>query len=240
MDRMTLWTTACALGCAVASHALAGFTPGSVSFAVTSSAGSANASFSGAQVSANSWAWTGNWTANGASVSWNAVPATWNGTTMSLGGNFVVKNNTASTQSFVIDISLPGEFAAGTEWLVGGSAAASMVNLSPDAGRLSSQGALWTAAFDASTVGSLFSNASATVEPFFTGSLAAQSFGSPIPGQPYTGGMSSAARIRVSLSLTAGMEATVTSAFAAQVVPAPGALALLALAAATGARRRRR
>jgi hypothetical protein len=201
-----------------------------VSFAVTSSAGSANASFSGSQVSASSWAWTGNWASNGASVSWNAVPATWNGTTMSLGGNFVVKNNTSSTQSFVIDISLPGEFAAGTEWLVGGSAAASMVNLSPEAGRLSSQGALWTAAFDASTVGSLFSNASATVDPFFTGSLSA----------PYTGGMSTAARIRVSLSLTAGMEATVTSAFAAQVVPAPGALALLVVAAGAGARRRRR
>jgi hypothetical protein len=99
---------------------------------------------------------------------------------------------------------------------------------------------LWTAAFDASTVGSLLSNASATVDPFFTGSLSAQSFGSPIPGQPYTGGMSSAARIRVSLSLTAGMEATVTSAFAAQVVPAPGALALLVVAAGAGARRRRR
>jgi MYXO-CTERM domain-containing protein len=36
------------------------------------------------------------------------------------------------------------------------------------------------------------------------------------------------------------MQATITSTFSAQVVPAPGALALLAVAAAGGSRRRRR
>ena len=240
MDRMTLWTTACALGCAVSSHAIAGFTPGGVSFAVTSSAGSANASFSGAQISSDSWSWTGNWAANGASVSWNAVPATWNGTTMSLGGNFVIRNSTASTQFFLIDISLPGSFSAGTEWRVGGSAALSMVNLSPDVGRLFAQGPLWSAVFDSTTVGSLFSNASATVDPFFAATLPSQSFGNPIPGQTFFGGVSSAARIRVGLNMTAGMEATITSAFAAQFIPAPGAMAVLGLATFAGSRRRRR
>ncbi|MBU3727678.1 MAG: hypothetical protein FGM37_00290 [Phycisphaerales bacterium] len=240
MDRFTSWTAACALACAAVSPALAGFTPGGVTFAVNSSAGSASAVFSGSPVSANSWTWSGSWSANGASVTWNAIPVTWNGTSMSLGGNFVVKNSTASTQSFVIDIALPGTFDGGTEWLVGGSAAASMVNLSPFAGGLTSSGPLWSASFDGSTLGTLFSNASASVDPFFTGSLASQSFGSPIPGQPYTGGIASAARVRLSFSLTAGMEATITSAFAAQVVPAPGALSMLALAAAAGGRRRRR
>jgi MYXO-CTERM domain-containing protein len=99
---------------------------------------------------------------------------------------------------------------------------------------------MWTASFDGNTVGTLFNDVSASVDPFFTGALASQSFGSPIPGQPYTGGLSSAARIRLSLSLTAGMQATITSTFSAQVVPAPGALALLAVAAAGGSRRRRR
>lgn len=240
MDRMTLWTTACALGCAVSSHALAGFTPGGVSFGVASSAGAASATFSGTQVSAQSWTWTGNWAANGASVSWNAIPATWNGTSMSLGANFVVRNSTSATQSFVIEVSMPGIFAAGTPWLVGGSAAASMVNLSPEPGRLFSQGAMWSASFDGSSLGSLFVNANATVDPFFTASLPSQSFGNPIPGLSYTGGVSSAARIRLNFSLTSGMEATVTSVFAAQVVPAPGALAVLALAAGAGLRRRRR
>lgn len=241
MDRLTSWTAASALACAAVSPALAGFTPGGVTFAVSSSAGPADAVFSGSQVSAHTWAWTGSWAANGASVSWNALPATWNGTSMALGGNFVVRNSTASTQSFVIDIALPGTFDSSTEWLVGGSAAASMVNLSPLVGGLTSSGPLWSASFDGSTLGSLFANANASVDPFFTAALASQSFGSPIPGQPYTGGMSSAARLRLSFSLTAGMEATITSAFSAQVVPAPGALAVLALAAATaGSRRRRR
>lgn len=207
---------------------------------VSSSAGSATANFSGTQVSANSWVWSGNWSSNGASVTWSGNPATWNGSSMTLGGNFVIRNNTNSTQSFVIDVMLPGSFAAGTEWLVGGSAAGSMVNLNPFTGSLTSTGPMWSASFDGSTVGSLFSNVSAAVDPFFTGSLASQSFGNPIPGLPYTGGISSAARIRLSLSLSAGMEATITSSFAAQVVPAPGALALLAVAAASGSRRRRR
>lgn len=240
MGQITTWMAAGAIACAAASDALAGFSAGGVSFMVTSSAGSADASFSGTQMSASSWVWNGSWSANGASVSWNGVPATWSGSSMSLGGNFVIRNNTASTQTFVIDVVLPGGFAAGTEWLVGGSAAASMVNLSPFGGSLSSAGPMWTASFDASAVGSLFSNVSAAVDPFFTGSLASQSFGNPIPGQPYTGGISSAARIRLSLSLSAGMEATITSSFAAEVVPAPGAIALLAVAAASGSRRRRR
>jgi len=239
MGMITTWTAACALACAAASHAFAGFTAGGVNFMVTSSAGSATATFSGSQVSADSWVWNGDWSSNGASVSWSALPTSANATSMSIGGNFVIRNNTASTQTFVIDVMLPGNFAPGTEWLVGGSAAASMVNLSPSAGSLSSSGAMWTASFDGNTVGTLFSNVSASVDPFFTGSLASQSFGSPIPGQPYTGGLSSAARIRLSLSLTAGMQATITSAFSAQVVPAPGALALLAVAAAGGSRRRR-
>lgn len=240
MGQITTWTAACALACAAGSHALAGFSAGGVTFMVGSSAGSANAAFSGTQVSANSWVWNGNWSANGASVSWSGVPATWNGSSMTLGGNFVIRNTTATTQSFVIDVMLPGSFAAGTEWLVGGSAAGSMVNLSPLTGRLISNGPMWTASFDNTTVGSLFSNVSASVDPFFTGSIGSQSFGNPIPGQPFTGGISSAARIRLSLSLTAGMEATVTSSFAAQFVPAPGAIALMAVAAIAGSRRRRR
>jgi MYXO-CTERM domain-containing protein len=239
MGQITTWTAACAVACAAASDALAGFAGGGVNFMVTSSAGSADATFSGTQVSASSWVWNGNWSANGASVSWTGVPVGWNGSSMSLGGNFVIRNDTASTQVFVIDMVLPGSFAPGTEWLVGGSAAASMVNLSPFTGSLSSTGPMWTAALDGNTVGSLFTNVNAAVDPFFTGSLAGQSFGNPIPGQTYIGGISSAARIRVSLSLTAGMEATLTSSFAAEVVPAPGALALLAVAAA-GSRRRRR
>ena len=240
MGKITTWTAACALACAAAPHALAGFTAGGVNFMVMSSAGSATANFSGTQVSADSWIWSGDWASNGASVTWSALPTTATANSMSIGGNFVIRNNTTSTQTFVIDVMLPGNFAAGTEWLVGGSAARSMVNLSPVAGTLSSSGAMWTASFDGNTVGTLFNDVSASVDPFFTGALASQSFGSPIPGQPYTGGLSSAARIRLSLSLTAGMQATITSTFSAQVVPAPGALALLAVAAAGGSRRRRR
>ena len=240
MGKITTWTAACAFACAVASQALAGFTPGNVGFMVTSSAGSAAATYSGTQMSASSWMWNGNWSANGASVTWSGLPSTWTGSSMTLGGNFVIRNNTASTQNFVIDVTLPGNFAAGTQWLVGGSAAGSMVNLNPFTGSLTSTGPMWTASFDGTTVGSLFNNVNASVDPFFTGSIGSQSFGNPIPGQSYTGGLSSAARIRLSLTLSAGMEATVTSSFAAQVVPAPGALALLAVAAATGSRRRRR
>ena len=240
MGQITRWAAACALSCAAGTHALAGFNAGGVSFMVTSSAGSASANFSGTEVSPTSWAWTGSWASNGASVSWSGLPTAWTGSSMSMAGNFVIRNDTASTQSFVIDVTLPGSFANGTEWLVGGSAAASMVNLSPFNGSLTSTGPMWAASFDGSTIGSLFSNVNAAVDPFFTGSLASQSFGSPIPGQPYTGGISSAARIRLSLTLTAGMQATVTSSFSAQVVPAPGALALLAAAFAAGTRRRRR
>lgn len=239
MGHLATWTAACVIACAAVPHARAGFSAGGVNFMVNSSAGSATATYSGSQVSSTSWVWNGNWSANGASVTWSGVPATWTGSSMTLGGNFVIRNGTASTQTFVIDVVLPGSFAAGSEWLVGGSAAGSMVNLNASTGSLTSTGAMWTASFDGNTVGSLFNNVNAAVDPFFTGSLASQSFGSPIPGQPYTGGMSSAARIRLSLSLTAGMEATITSSFAAQVVPAPGALALLAVAAIGGSRRRR-
>ena len=240
MGQITTWTAACAIACAAATPALASFDAGAVSFMVTSSAGSATANYSGTQVSAHSWNWGGDWASNGASVSWSGIPATWTGTSMTLGGHFVIRNNTTSTQTFVIDVMMPGSFADGTEWLVGGSAAASMVNLNAMIGSLTSAGPLWTASFDGNAVGSLHSDVNAAVDPFFTGALASQSFGDPIPGSPFTGGVSSAARIRLSLSLSAGMQATITSAFSAQVVPAPGALALLGIAAAGGSRRRRR
>lgn len=240
MVKVTSWIAACALACASASSALASFTLGGVGFAVTSSAGSANATFSGTPSGAGTWAWTGNWASNGASVSWTGLPVSWNGSALSMAGNFVIRNQTASTQSFVIDIVLPGNMASGTQWLVGGSAAFSMVNLNVEAGRIWSNGPMWTAGFDSATVGSLFTNASGSVDPFQTGALPSQQFGgNPIPGQPYTGGLSTGARVRLNVNLTAGMEATVTSVFAAQVVPAPGALALLALAAGCQRRRRR-
>lgn len=239
MGQITRWTAAWAIACTAGTQALAGFNAGGVNFMVTSSAGSATTNFNGTELSANSWAWTGSWSSNGASVSWNNLPSSSGEFSMALAGNFVIRNETASTQTFVIDVMMPGSFGNGTEWLVGGSAAASMVNLSPFTGNLTSSGPLWTASFDSNTVGSLFSGVNAAVDPFFTGSLASQSFGNPIPGQPYTGGISSAARIRLSLSLTAGMQATVTSSFAAQVVPGPGALALIAVAAFGASRRRR-
>lgn len=240
MVKVTTWIAACAIACASASSALAGFTLGGASFAVTSSAGSANATFSGNPTSASTWAWSGSWASNGASVSWNGVPVSWNGSALSMAGNFVIRNQTASTQSFAIDILLPGTMDAGTQWLVGGSAAFSMVNLNVDVGRIWSTGPMWSAGFDSSTVGALFTNASASVDPFQTGALPSQQFGgNPIPGQAYAGGVSNGARLRLNLSLSAGMEATVTSVFVAQVVPAPGAIALLALAAACPRRRRR-
>ncbi len=218
---------------AMTAAASAGFVISGASFSVVSSAGSGTLSNTPTQISPYVWSNTGGWIATNASVSWTNNTQGWNPTT-GIGftnANIVIRNNTATTQSFLVTVAMLGSSVG--PHIASGSIGGQYVNGSGSLGSLTSTGPLWSAVIDTTTVNSQLNNALFFAQPYQLVSLGNFNF-SNIP----TGSIGSSASIRFSMQLSAGGEASFTSVFSFQVVPAPAAIALLCMIPLARSRRR--
>ncbi|MBM4112423.1 MAG: hypothetical protein FJ253_03465 [Phycisphaerae bacterium] len=155
-----------------------------------------------------------------------------------ISGNFTFTNNSDSTQTYdvwVILTTTPNALPS----KIGGSVAGGMTADS-DGGTLATiddETPLWSAYMDAAFQAGLIYDASASAGPFDSASIGSDAFGQPIPDMD-AGPLGSSIAVRLQFTLTAGDQASFTSVFVLESVPAPGALALLGLAAVVGRRRR--
>lgn len=156
-------------------------------------------------------------------------------------GNIVVVNTGLVTSIYSLTILLPVSPSILPNSVMGGSVGGSLTT-DLDGGSLSSVGntPVWEALIDGNVVASLLNN------PFSVGKPGAgsvgigpEAFGVPIPSMPGPG-VNSTIGIRLTFALTAGEQASFSSVFVVEAVPAPAGLALLGLAGIAGGRRRRR
>ena len=220
----------------VCGPALGAFDPGGFTIVIVSTAGNATPTNTVTPISNTLWSATGGWSTGGASVSWTNNTQGWNPATNSgfTNGNFVVRNESASAQDYSITIGMMGS-AAGP-LTVSGSVGGQFLNTSFGLGSLTSVGPLWETRADNNVVRSELNNALFVAQPFQVMSLGDFSFNNTF----YEVSVTSSVSLHLSMRLSAGSEASFTSTFAFQAVPAPGAVALVALAGAFGRRRRRR
>ena len=224
----------CILGCLISSAASAGFTSSGALFSVTSSAGSGTLVNVPTQITPTAWSNTGSWTGTNASVTWQNDIQGWNSTTSAgfTNGNIVIRNNTSAAQDFNVTIAMLG--TASFPLVGAGSIGGQYVNGSASLGSLTSTGALWSAGIDGATVNTQLNNALFFAQPFQVVSLGSFSFNSLAINS-----ITDRASIRFSLRLSAGGEASFTSAFSFQAVPGPASLALIGFLPIVRSRRRR-
>jgi hypothetical protein len=160
-----------------------------------------------------------------------------------LGGTFTMINTSAATQTFSIDISA-STMAQGLASLTGGSVSGTLTGDSTGGSFTSVAGQpIWAAYIKngatSTTVSTMLNDPySRSVGANLVASIPGQSFGTPIPSMP-AGAMGDAVGIRLRFTLTAGERVDLSTTFVVQsAIPAPGALALAAIA--SGSRRRRR
>ncbi len=214
--------------------ASAGFMPATPSFTVSSTAGSATVTNNATQLASGVFAHTGSWVVTGASITWSNNVFGWNDSTSNgfLNSNIVIKNETGATQTFVFYMSMSGT-APGLSSLTG-SVGGQFVNGSSGLGMLSSVGPLWAPYVDSTLVGSVLPDSLFFAPPYSVASLGSH----PITST-YSGSVGSGIGVRYSVTLSSGIEASFNSSVGFQVVPAPGALALLGFVPLAGSRRRR-
>ena len=159
-----------------------------------------------------------------------------------LGGTIQLINTSSSVQTFTIDFAA-STLAQGTSSLTGGSVSGVLTG-SSDGGLFASAGSsIWSAYIQTgankTTIASLLASPySVTALPDQVSSIPGEAFGTPIPSQPSIA-MGDAAGIRMVFQLGAGDQVDLSTVFVIQAIPAPGAVAGLALVGA-GMRRRRR
>lgn len=221
----------------ITSVATAGFTSSGCVYTVTSSAAGGSLSNITTDLSPTAWMNSGGWQTAGstASVTWVNNIGGWNSVTAAgfMNANIVVRNNTTLTQDFVFTAAMNG--TATGPFLISGSLGGEFVNGSGSLGQLTSTGPLWSALFDGVAVRTELNNALLFAPPLQVLSVGNFNFSNI----PVSGSIGQQAAIRFSLRLTAGGEVSFTSAFSFQVVPAPAALAVFAVAGLFGSRRRR-
>lgn len=168
----------------------------------------------------------------------NATNSVESGPLEFLSGNFTFTNLTGSAQVYDVLVTL-ATTPDGPSSLVGGSVAG---GLTGDAGGGSfatiGSAPVWTAFVGATQVGALLSGPFSVLAPAFGSTpIGSGAFGTPIPSQvgPALG---TSLSINFQFELGAGDQASFTSVFVLNVVPAPSALALLGLAGFVGRRRR--
>ena len=224
----------CLLECLISSAASAGFTSAGALFSVTSSAGSGTLVNVPTQITTAAWSNTGSWTGTNASVTWQNDIQGWNSTTSAgfTNGNIVIRNNTSAAQDFAVTIAMLG--TASGPLVAAGSIGGQYVNGSASLGTLTSTGALWSAGIDGATVNTQLNNALFFAQPFQVVSLGSFSFNNLAMNS-----ITDRASIRFSLRLSAGGEASFTSAFSFQAVPGPASLALIGFLPIVRSRRRR-
>jgi len=180
-------------------------------------------------------AWSGGYDFNASAAS----GVTGMGTSF-LSGNLVVTNTLSTSQDFEIVLSLPVAANGMLMTLYGGSVAGSLVGDS-DGGTFDTIGTdgVWTASTNGTFVAELLTAPiNVSVDPFKTMMIGSASFGEPIPNASGPN-LDSTLDITLRFSLGAGDSAAFTSVLVAEVVPAPGAVALLATAGLVSRRRRR-
>ena len=224
----------CLLVCLISSAASAGFTSSGALFSVTSSAGSGTLVNVPTQITPAAWSNTGSWTGTNASVTWQNDIQGWNSTTSAgfTNGNIVIRNNTSAAQDFAVNIAMLG--TASGPLVAAGSVGGQYVNGSASLGSLTSTGALWSAGVDGATVNTQLNNALFFAQPFQVVSLGSFSF-----NNLSINSITDRASIRFSLRLSAGGEASFTSAFSFQAVPGPASIALIGFLPIVRSRRRR-
>lgn len=160
-----------------------------------------------------------------------------------IGGMISVINTSSSVQTFTIDISA-STIAGGASSVVGGSMSGALADNFGDGAMFEIGGTVggWAGSIrngaSSTQVGSLFSAPlQAIANPFQTAQISGQSFGLPGPSQAAIA-MGDAATIRLTFRLGSNDKVDLSTAFVVQQVPAPGALALLAVAGLQGRRRR--
>ena len=224
----------CLFVCLISSAASAGFNSSGAFFSVTSSAGSGTLVNVPTQITPSAWSNTGSWTGTNASVTWANDIQGWNSTTSAgfTNGNIVIRNNTSSAQDFNVTIAMLG--TANFPLVGAGSIGGQYVNGSGSLGSLTSTGALWSAGIDGATVNTQLNNALFFAPPFQVVSLGSFSFNNLAINS-----ITDRASIRFSLRLSAGGEASFTSAFSFQFIPGPASLALIGFLPIVRSRRRR-
>jgi hypothetical protein len=232
-----------------------------LAFVGSASAAMSSLQFTVSSTSAGSGAWSSTGTATGTAgqyqfadeeryVGFNAsFDLTCNDTSVLdrglIAGSFGLTNNTASLQTFTIEIFLP-TVAQGPSGLAGGSVGG-LLTADGDGGIFSTAGtSAWNYFVRAAgsqadtTIASLINSPySVTATPFGIAAIPGQSFGAPIPSMP-TVGIGDAMGLRLVFQLGAGDRVEFGTSFVLQAVPAPGAGAMLGIAAILGKGRRRR
>lgn len=153
-------------------------------------------------------------------------------------GNFTFTNNSIATQVYDVWITL---YTApqGPETVIGGSVAGGLTG-DFDGGTFSSSGQapVWSSYIGGVHQASMLNNlAPVSTGAFDSTNIGSEFFGDPIPNLAGPA-LSNHMQIRLRFTLTAGDQASFTSVFVAQVVPAPAGLAMLGLAGLAGRRRR--
>ncbi len=154
-----------------------------------------------------------------------------------LSGNFTFTNNSDEKQFYDVWVILDVT-ATDDPTKVGGSVAAGMTANEDGGsfGTIDNESPLWSAYMDNTFVAGLIYDDSVSADPFESEPLGSAAFGQPIPDMD-GGPLGNTVSIRLQFSLTPGDQASFTSVFVLQVVPAPAGFALLGIAA-LGRRRR--
>ena len=150
--------------------------------------------------------------------------------------NLVYTNVSGGTQNVTVEVVLPIGMPMSST-LIGGSVSGSLTDANGDGATFTALGGgAYTALADGSVAASLLSGVSVNAGPFGSALIGPDSFGTPIPSQPY-GAINSTMALRYEFSLTAGDSVSLAGSFVA--VPGPGAVALLGVAGLVARRRRR-
>jgi len=149
--------------------------------------------------------------------------------------NTLYTNTSMNSQTVTITITQALDMPMSST-LVGGSVSGSLTAGSMGGGA-SSDGFLYQALADGGFVAGLLNNLGVSAGAFGSAAFGPESFGQPIPSQPF-GAINDTIGVQYSFSLSGGASLALTGSFTA--IPAPGAIALLGMAALAGTSRRRR
>ena len=163
----------------------------------------------------------------------------------SFGGSLMLSNESAYVQEFIVDMKV-STVPTLNPTLCGGSVTG-ILDGGPDGGFFSSVGSapVWSALVNSGSSSTTVANL-LTGNPYQVNASADEqfalipraSFGEPIPSQAGPA-LGDSRTIRLRFLLSAGDTVTLGTTFVVQEVPGPGALALMGMLGARGARRRR-